>query len=179
MTELRCEVRRQLPDVRVAISGYATTGAWVCAAVGGFDGSAVADSNTKVARGDAKERILSTGPVHLLPACVGPSTLLPAKALIKNRLANGIPLAYPPGMQVPRSADICVAKITGQGLTSIAILVALLWTCLVGERVILGRANADASQVIRAMRELQLKSRQQPAASPARMPRRRPRTEAG
>jgi hypothetical protein len=46
-----------------------------------------------------------------------------------------------------------VAKITGQGLTSIALLVALLWTC-VGERFILRRAADDAAQVMQAMREL-------------------------
>ena len=72
-----------------------------------------------------------------------------------------------------------VAKITGQGLTSIAILVALLWTCVIGERVILGRANAGAVQVMHAMRELRLKIRREPAAAPARPPRPRLRTEVG
>ncbi|HXM40856.1 MAG TPA: hypothetical protein VN924_06360 [Bryobacteraceae bacterium] len=62
---------------------------------------------------------------------------------------------------------------------SIAILVALLWTCAIAERVILRRANAGAAQVMRAMRELQFKNRRQPALTPARTPRRRPHTEAG
>jgi hypothetical protein len=61
-----------------------------------------------------------------------------------------------------------VVKITGQGLTSIAILVALLWTCVIGERVIAGRAGAGAAQVVRAMRELRLKNRREPAATPAK-----------
>jgi hypothetical protein len=83
-------------------------------------------------------------------------------------------------MQVPRSAfRVSVAKITGQGLTSIAILVALLWTCAIGERIILGRATADAAQVMRAMRELRFKTRRQPAAAPARPPHRRLRTALG
>jgi hypothetical protein len=83
-------------------------------------------------------------------------------------------------MQVPKSGPrVSVAKITGQGLTSIAILVALLWTCAIGERVILGRANAGAAQVIRAMRELRLRNRRAPAATPQRPPRRPLRAEAG
>jgi len=83
-------------------------------------------------------------------------------------------------MQVPRSgSNLPAAKITGQGLTSIAILVALLWTCAIGERIILGRATADAAQVMRAMRELRFKTRRQPAAAPARPPHRRLRTALG
>jgi hypothetical protein len=82
-------------------------------------------------------------------------------------------------MQVLRSGSrVSVAKITGQGLTSIAILVALLWTCAIGERVILGRATAGAAQVMRAMRELRLKNRREPAATPQR-PRRTQRVEVG
>ena len=72
-----------------------------------------------------------------------------------------------------------VAKITGQGLASIAILVALLWTCLIGERVILGHATAGAAQVVRAMRELRFKTRREPAATPARPHHRRLHTEVG
>ncbi|MGC9950001.1 MAG: hypothetical protein ABSF64_26845 [Bryobacteraceae bacterium] len=72
-----------------------------------------------------------------------------------------------------------VAKITGQGLTSIAILVALLWTCVIGERVMLGRANDDALRVMHGMRELRLKNRREPAASPARPGHRRLRVEVG
>jgi hypothetical protein len=117
--------------------------------------------------------------VHLLPACIGLSTLPTAKSLITKALTVWNPACLHPGMQVPRSARVSVAKITGQGLTSIAILVALLWTCAIGERVILGRAHAGAAQVMRAMRELQSKNRRQPAAAPARTPHRRLRTEAG
>jgi hypothetical protein len=62
---------------------------------------------------------------------------------------------------------------------SIAILVALLWTCVIGERVVLGRANAGAAQVMRAMRELRLKNRREPAAAPARTPHRRLHSELG
>ena len=71
------------------------------------------------------------------------------------------------------------AKITGQGLTSIAILVALLWTCVIGERLMVGRAIAGTTQVMRAMRELRLKNRRQPAATPTRPSHRRLHTEVG
>jgi hypothetical protein len=77
-------------------------------------------------------------------------------------------------MQFPWSGRrVSVAKITGQGLTSIAILVALLWSCVIGERVMMGRADAGAAQVSRAMRELRFKTRREPAFTPAR-PARRP-----
>jgi hypothetical protein len=83
-------------------------------------------------------------------------------------------------MQVPESGSrVSVAKITGQGLTSIAILVALLWTCLICQRVTLRRANAGAEQVMRAMRELQMKNRRQPAAAPAPPPHRPRDTQVG
>jgi len=82
-------------------------------------------------------------------------------------------------MQVPRSGSrVSIAKITGQGLTSIAILVALLWTCAIAERVIAAHASADAVQVMRAMRELRLKNRREPAATPPR-PRRPQHVEVG
>ena len=83
-------------------------------------------------------------------------------------------------MQVQGSGPrVPVAKITNQGLASIAILVVLLWTCIMGERAILRRANADAAQMIRAMRELRIKNQRQPAAAPAPQPRSRRHTDAG
>jgi len=69
---------------------------------------------------------------------------------------------------------MAIAKITGQGLTSIAILVALLWTCLLSERAISSRARAVSAETVRAMRELRLRQRGTPAAAPLR-PRPRPR----
>ena len=73
-------------------------------------------------------------------------------------------------MQVLRSGPaISVANITRQGLTSIALLVALLWTCVIGEWLTLSRANAGAAQAVHEMRELQWKNRRQPAnARPVR-----------
>ncbi|HUD99177.1 MAG TPA: hypothetical protein VMR62_06350 [Bryobacteraceae bacterium] len=83
-------------------------------------------------------------------------------------------------MQIPRSGfRLPVAKITGQGLTSIAVLVALLWTCVIGERVILWRANARAAEAVAAMRDLRAKIRRMPAATPPRRPHRKLRAELG
>ena len=59
---------------------------------------------------------------------------------------------------------LAIAKITGQGLMSIAILVALLWACVIGERIVVERANAETSQTLRAMRSLQIRNRREPAA---------------
>lgn len=74
---------------------------------------------------------------------------------------------------------MALAKITGEGLTAIAILVVLLWSCAVGERVIVNRANAETTEALRAMRSLQLKNRRLPAATPARPALRRMHPELG
>jgi hypothetical protein len=73
---------------------------------------------------------------------------------------------------------VAIARITGQGLTLIAILVVLLWACAIGERVIVDRANAETTEALRAMRSLQFKNRRQPAAIPVR-PTRRQHPELG
>ncbi len=59
-----------------------------------------------------------------------------------------------------------VAKITGQGLSAIAILVALLWGCLVGEHLIVQHANREARQVLREVRVLRMKQQVEPAYAP-------------
>lgn len=60
------------------------------------------------------------------------------------------------------------AKITGQGLTSIAVLVALLWACVIGERMIGARASTAAAETLRAMRALRVRSgRDHPVTVPA------------
>ncbi len=59
-----------------------------------------------------------------------------------------------------------IAKITGQGLAAIALSVALLWTCLVSERLILNRSYAERAQVMRELRRMQLLHRTVPASAP-------------
>jgi hypothetical protein len=62
-----------------------------------------------------------------------------------------------------------IARITGQGLAAIALSVALLWACLVGERMLLNHSLAQRAQVIRELRQLQLDHRTVPVSVP--MPR--------
>jgi hypothetical protein len=62
---------------------------------------------------------------------------------------------------------VAIAKITGQGLTSIAILVTLLWACVIGERVITNGASSGTTEALRAMRVLRIRNRREPAAAPA------------
>lgn len=59
-----------------------------------------------------------------------------------------------------------VAKITGQGLSAIAILVALLWGCLVGEHIIVQRANQEARHALRQVRVLRMKQQIEPTSAP-------------
>ncbi len=59
-----------------------------------------------------------------------------------------------------------IAKITGQGLAAIALSVALLWACLLGERMILNNSYAERAQVMRELRQMQLLHNTQPAAAP-------------
>ena len=69
-----------------------------------------------------------------------------------------------------------IAKITGQGLAAIALSVALLWSCLIGERVMVRRASAERALVMRDLQHmqrthLQLKHRSEPVSAPVHIPR--------
>jgi hypothetical protein len=57
---------------------------------------------------------------------------------------------------------MAIATITKQGLAAIAILVAILWGCLVSERLTVERANQEMGRVLREMH------RPTPAALPQR-----------
>ncbi len=61
-----------------------------------------------------------------------------------------------------------IAKITGNGLTAIALSVVLLWSCFVAERVISQRSLTRRAQVIRELRQMQLQHRAEPASTPVR-----------
>ena len=61
-----------------------------------------------------------------------------------------------------------IAKITGQGLAAIALSVALLWACFVGERLIVKRSAIRRAQVMRELRQMQLRYRTEPASTPVR-----------
>lgn len=59
-----------------------------------------------------------------------------------------------------------IARITGQGLKSIAMLVAFLWICLIGEHVIVRRANMEAYRALRDIHSLQMQKRAEPVSAP-------------
>ena len=48
-----------------------------------------------------------------------------------------------------------LAKISGAGLSAIAMLVVLLWACILGEHLILQRANSELSGAMTRIRLLQ------------------------
>jgi hypothetical protein len=61
-----------------------------------------------------------------------------------------------------------IGKITGQGLSAIAFSVALLWTCLVGERVTWRNANAQRIRALREIEQLRQRFRRPtPVSAPA------------
>ncbi len=62
-----------------------------------------------------------------------------------------------------------IAKITGQGLCGIALSVALLWGCFLGERMQRSRAVEEQARVLREIERLQHKQRPEPVLVPVRL----------
>ena len=62
-----------------------------------------------------------------------------------------------------------IAKITGQGLIAIALSVAFLWTCLIGERVVSKRAHLERARLMQEIEVFQQRQRIQPVSAPARI----------
>jgi len=60
-----------------------------------------------------------------------------------------------------------LARISGAGLISIATLVAMLWACILGEHLIVRRANREFNQAMLELRQMQLKKQAVPASLPA------------
>ena len=58
-------------------------------------------------------------------------------------------------------------KITGQGLWAIALSVALLWGCLIGERIAARRAFSERAKVLRDISRIERRQRTQPVSAPA------------
>ena len=73
-----------------------------------------------------------------------------------------------------------IIRITGQGLSAIALSVALLWGCLIGERVAAQQAYSERARVMRDIMRLRRRERPQPVSAPAPLiiPH-RPRVSAG
>ena len=63
---------------------------------------------------------------------------------------------------------MALAKITREGLVSIAILVAILWTCLLSERHLVRNSRVETYRALRDMRYLKFKRRVEPTSRPSR-----------
>ena len=63
---------------------------------------------------------------------------------------------------------MALTKISRTGLVSIAILVAILWGCIVSERYLLRNSKMDTYRALRDMRYLKFKRRVEPASRPSR-----------
>ena len=59
-----------------------------------------------------------------------------------------------------------IAKITGQGLAAIALSVALLWACFVGERLLVRHTLDQRVQLMRELHRMQRDHRAQPVYAP-------------
>lgn len=62
------------------------------------------------------------------------------------------------------------ARITKQGLAAIAILVAILWGCILAERYLTHTAQLETYRTLRRMRHLKLKQHIEPADQPKTAP---------
>jgi hypothetical protein len=60
-----------------------------------------------------------------------------------------------------------IARITGQGLAAIALSVALLWACFIGERLMVRNAVDQRAQLMRELHRMQRDRRAQPVSAPA------------
>jgi hypothetical protein len=60
-----------------------------------------------------------------------------------------------------------IVKITGQGLSAIALSVALLWGCAMGEGIAARRAFSERAKVLREIARMQRRRRSQPVSAPA------------
>ena len=63
---------------------------------------------------------------------------------------------------------MALAKITRHGLISIAILVAILWCCILSERKLLRHSKMETYRALRDIRYLKLKRRVEPTSHPVR-----------
>ena len=59
-----------------------------------------------------------------------------------------------------------VIKITTPGLTGMALSVALLWGCVIGERLILRRANLDWKDTLHTNQRLRQQQKSEPVLAP-------------
>jgi hypothetical protein len=59
-----------------------------------------------------------------------------------------------------------IVRITGQGLSAIALSVALLWGCLIGQRAMAQRAFSERAEVLRGISRMHRTQPAQPVSAP-------------
>jgi len=69
-----------------------------------------------------------------------------------------------------RRSALAFAKITRQGLVSIAILVALLWGCILTERALTRNSKIETYRALRQIRYLKFRRQVEPASQPEPSP---------
>ena len=72
-----------------------------------------------------------------------------------------------------------IVKITGQGLSAIALSVALLWGCVIGERLTARRAFLERAKVLRDISRMRRRQPTQPVSATAPFIPHRARVTAG
>ncbi|MBM3774836.1 MAG: hypothetical protein FJW37_06675 [Acidobacteria bacterium] len=65
---------------------------------------------------------------------------------------------------------MAIARITGQGLATIAALVVLLWISIFAERALVRRAQMETRESLRQIRSLEWKRQASPVAAPRTRP---------
>ncbi len=93
------------------------------------------------------------------PAVAVRHTFLKFKRLRRKRNDSGANIAM--------NRSMAITKITGHGLATIAVLVAILWGCLFLERTIVRRARIQHYRALRDIRTMQLRKGVQPVSTPA------------
>jgi hypothetical protein len=65
---------------------------------------------------------------------------------------------------------MAIAKITREGLVCIAVLVAILWGCILAERILTRRTSMETYRVMRQIRYMKFKRQIEPASRPVSPP---------
>jgi hypothetical protein len=102
----------------------------------------------------------------LCPHVAACHTFCPEARLILKRVLDGRQIAT----RVYGERPMAIAKITGPGLTAIALSVALLWGCFLGEQRIVHRSRQENARVLYELRQLQRRRNVQPASVPVPRP---------
>ena len=72
--------------------------------------------------------------------------------------------------ELHRGRPMAIAKITREGLMSIAVLVAILWGCILAERILTRNTRMETYRVMRQIRYLKFKRHIEPASRPSPSP---------